>query len=114
MGRPLSCTISRQNGDGMKQTMTERVMYAAEILDFVQPGWAALVDLDTLDMASLGTDVAKQIGRKYELNYTDDVWRELTSVALIPADDEDYKDLTAAWRVAVGDRQRLLSSAPIP
>src|SRR5687768_18212105 len=92
----------------MKQTMAERVHSAAEILDYVQPDWAGLVDLNTLDMAALSTDVARQIGRSYELDYSDeDQYRGLVAMALIPAENEEYPELTATWRIAIGDRQQI-------
>lgn len=88
-------------------TIAQRVADAAEILDFVQPGWADSVDTDILDMSTMTTDIGSLINRNYTMTYEEDGYRELIVMGVIPSDDEDYPDLTDAWRVQVKDRQRV-------
>jgi hypothetical protein len=90
----------------MRESITTRVARGAALLDETRPGWVDKVDLDRLDMSSVKDSVTAQVnGTQDVLSHDEEIVRHEISLGLTTYEDEEWDDLTLAWKVQINDRR---------
>lgn len=89
----------------MLTSLKDRVDEAARMLDFVDPTWPSKAQPDELDMSLCTTDLIAQLtGNQSTMDYEPDAYRVLVYTGNLPDEDEDFDELTAAWREQISRR----------
>lgn len=88
------------------EDMQERVAHGARLLDFVEPGWAARVNPDELDMSNTSTDIHAMVFGAADLVGYDIITRiNSIAVGVMPVFGEAFDELDVAWRHEITARQ---------